>query len=110
MRRAAKVDANQAEIVDALRRVGASVQPLHAVGAGVPDLLVGYRFANYLLECKRDEKAKLTDRQVRWHEVWRGSVLTVTSPEDAIEQLGISTVGKAATSPTNHSNGKETLP
>ena len=41
MRRAARTDANQAEIVAALRGVGASVQPLHAVGQGCPDLLVG---------------------------------------------------------------------
>ena len=43
MRRAARVDRNQAEIVVALRAGGASVQPLHAVGKGVPDLLVGWR-------------------------------------------------------------------
>lgn len=114
MRRAAKVDANQAEIVDALRRVGASVQPLHAVGAGVPDLLIGYRSMNYLVEVKDGSKPpsarKLTEKQAEWHKLWRGSVLTVTSAKDAISQLGISTVGKAATSPTNHSNGKETLP
>ena len=98
MRRAAKVDANQAQVVDALRRVGASVQPLHAVGAGVPDLLVGYGGRNELLEVKDGSKPpsarKLTAKQVQWHEVWRGKVLTVTSPEDAIEQLGISIIGK----------------
>jgi hypothetical protein len=98
MRRAAKVDANQAEVVDALRRVGASVQPLHAVGAGVPDLLIGYRSMNYLLEVKDGNKPpsarKLTTKQIEWHEAWRGSVLTVTSAEDAIGQLGISTIGK----------------
>lgn len=98
MRRAAKVDANQSEVVNSLRRVGASVQPLHAVGSGVPDLLVGYRSANYLLEVKDGDKPpsarKLTDKQVEWHKLWRGSVLTVTSAEDAIEQIGISTIGK----------------
>ena len=34
MRRAAKVDANQREVVAALRGAGASVQLLHAVGEG----------------------------------------------------------------------------
>ena len=41
MRRAARVDRNHSEIVEALRRVGASVQPLHGVHDGVPDLLRG---------------------------------------------------------------------
>lgn len=39
--RAAKVDKNQPEIVEALRAEGAVVQHLHAVGVGCPDLLVG---------------------------------------------------------------------
>jgi hypothetical protein len=40
MRRAAKRDANHAEVVDALRASGCGVVDLAAVGAGVPDLLV----------------------------------------------------------------------
>jgi hypothetical protein len=46
---AAKVDANQAAVVAALRKIGASVQPLHGVGAGVPDLLVGFQGRNWLI-------------------------------------------------------------
>ena len=43
MRRAARVDANQPELVAQLRGIpGLTVQHLHAVGAGCPDLLVGY--------------------------------------------------------------------
>ena len=48
--RVAKVDANQAAIVKVLRQMGASVQPLHTVGQGTPDLLVGIQGRNYLLE------------------------------------------------------------
>jgi hypothetical protein len=81
MRRAAKVDRNQAEIVAALRAVGATVQPLHAVGAGCPDLLVGFRGVNYLMEVK-DWQAPASDRQlnarqVEWHGGWKGSVAKV---------------------------------
>ena len=36
MRRAAKVDANQPEIVQALRKAGCFVQPLHTVGQASP--------------------------------------------------------------------------
>ena len=81
MRRAAKVDANQADIVAALRMAGATVQPLHAVGKGCPDLLVGYQRVNYLLEVKDGSKVpsaqKLTDDQVEWHELWRGQAAVV---------------------------------
>ena len=51
-RTAAKVDANQKEIVAALRRIGATVQCLHMVGHGCPDLLVGWHGENILMEVK----------------------------------------------------------
>lgn len=88
MRRRAKVDRNQSEIVDALRKAGCSVQPLHAVGAGVPDLLVGVSSKNFLLEVKA-ENGTLTERQVAWHEVWRGSVYTVKTAQEALEVMGV---------------------
>lgn len=93
MRRAARTDANQTAIVEALRKCGASVQSLAAVGKGVPDLLVGLRSRNYLLEVKDGSKPpsarKLTPDQEQWHLKWAGQVLTVTSAEDAIDQLGL---------------------
>jgi Holliday junction resolvase len=92
MRRAAKVDANQTEIVKALRQVGASVQSLAATGKGVPDLLVGFRGKNLLLEVKDGGKVKserkLTPDQVEWHQGWRGHVAVVESVEQAIKVLG----------------------
>ena len=48
MRRAAKIDENQPEIVDALRAMGCSVTILSAVGNGCPDILVGFRGINLL--------------------------------------------------------------
>lgn len=91
MRRAAKVDANQADIVAALRKIGASVQPLHAVGSGCPDLLVGWRGMTSLLEVKDGSKPpsarKLTPDQVEWHANWRGQVAVVETIEQAIEAI-----------------------
>lgn len=88
MRRASKVDQNQADIVDALRRVGASVQLLHAVGAGCPDILAGYRGRNVLLEIKDGSKPpsarKLTEKQIDWHADWRGQVCVVDSVDAAL--------------------------
>jgi hypothetical protein len=92
MRRAAKVDANQADIVAALRMAGATVQPLHAVGKGCPDLLVGYQRANYLLEVKDGSKVpsaqKLTEDQVEWHELWRGQAAVVNDVKSALTAIG----------------------
>ena len=72
MRRAAKVDANQSVIVEEFRRLGASVQCLHTVGKGCPDLLIGWRGRNYLIEVKDGPKAKLTPDQVVWFRGWNG--------------------------------------
>lgn len=73
-----RVDANQASIVAAFRAHGASVQHLHAVGKGCPDILVGYRGVNYLVEIKDGDKPpsqrRLTNDEETWHSAWRGQV------------------------------------
>ena len=88
MRRAAKVDANQAHIVAALRAIGATVQSIAAVGKGAPDLLVGYGGQNYLLEIKDPAQPpsgrRLTDHERAWHSTWRGSVRVIETAEQAI--------------------------
>ena len=97
MRRAAKVDDNQLEIVKALLACGYSVQSLAAVGMGVPDLLVsggptGGNGQNWLLEVKDPTKPKadrqLTPAQKRWHAAWRGHVAVVETVEQALEAVG----------------------
>lgn len=92
MRRAARTDNNQEAIVAALREAGASVQSLAAVGQGCPDLVVGFRGENWLMECKRqkDDRKKapqLTDDQVEWIKAWQGQVVVVLNPADAVLQL-----------------------
>ena len=90
--RAKKVDLNQMEIVATLRKIGATVQSLASVGNGCPDLLVGFRGINYLMEVKDGDKVpsaqKLTSDQVKWHIEWRGKVHIVRSIYDAFEVLG----------------------
>jgi len=80
--RNAKVDANQTEIVKHLRKLQASVQILSAVGKGCPDLLVGYKGHNILMEVKV-KKGKLTPDQVVWHLTWHGAVVIVRTPAEA---------------------------
>lgn len=82
MRRAANVDTVQKPIVDALRKIGASVQVLSAVGKGCPDLLVGWHGVNVLLECKT-ERDQLNEMQRDWHANWAGQVAVVRTPEGA---------------------------
>ncbi len=92
-RRAAKVDANQSAIVTALRKAGASVTPTHAAGSGFPDLVVGYRGQNYLLEVKDGSKPpsgrQLTPDQRDWHRDWRGQKAVVCNIRQAMAACGI---------------------
>lgn len=92
MRRAAKVDANQSEIVAALRAVGATVQPLHSVGKGCPDLAVGYRGQTFLIEVKDGDKfpseRRLTPDQLEWHGGWKGHVAVAETVKEALTIIG----------------------
>lgn len=93
MRRAANVDRNQSEIVKDLRKLGCTVQHLHMVGAGCPDIAVGWQGKTYLLEIKDGSqppsKRALTEPEEIWHRDWRGHVATVTNIQEALEAIGI---------------------
>lgn len=84
-------DASQDGIVEALEAAGATVQDLCRYGS-VPDLLVGYRGANYLIECKPAEGDKrqlnLNPKQVEWHALWQGQVAIAHTPEQALAIIG----------------------
>jgi Holliday junction resolvase len=88
VRRAARVDENHPEIVKALRQVGCSVLSLAAIGKGAPDLAIGYKGRNVLLEIKRP-KGKLNDQQEAFRAAWRGDLCVVRSVEEALLVLGI---------------------
>ncbi len=93
MRRAAQVDGNQAEVVAALRKVGCTVQSLATVGNGCPDLVVGLRGRNVLIEVKPGyaydkRQRQLNARESAWHQAWAGEVHTVLCPEDALRVMG----------------------
>lgn len=95
MRRAAKRDANEAAIVTALEAVGATVERLSAKDA--PDLLVGYRGVNVLLEVKRPAGKRggtshrdLLPGQAAWHAGWRGAAPVVArTVADALAAIGV---------------------
>ncbi len=92
LRRAAKRDANEAQIVAALRAAGCTVQRLSE--PGVPDLLVGRqgrdgRGVNYLLEVKDPREGHLTREQDRWLMGWNGHYAIVTSEIEALQAVGL---------------------
>ena len=78
--RANKVDANQAAIVKALEKTGATVQSLGSVGDGCPDLLVGRLGVTLLLEVK-GKKGKTTEDQEEWFSWWRGDGVWIVRDE-----------------------------
>lgn len=79
-----RVDVNQPQITKKLRGLGLSVTPIHTIGKGVPDLLVGAGGLNFLFELKESKKLKLTPAEVAWIYNWEGQVAKVTSAEECI--------------------------
>lgn len=88
MRRAAKRDDNEKEIVVALRKAGAYVSFIDEPC----DLIVGYQGKTILLEVKDGNKPpsarKLTHNEQKFHDEWTGGELyVVTCVDDALDRL-----------------------
>lgn len=84
MRRAAKVDANQKKIVKSLRGIpGVSVAITSQLGSGFPDLVIGYKKVNYLIELKDGDKPpsarKLTADEESFYQSWKGQYVVCSS-------------------------------
>lgn len=87
MRNAARTDATQAEIVKALRAIGASVYVIK-----LPlDLLVWHRNRYLLVEVK-DADGRLTKTQQAFLDSWPGEVAIVRGPLEAVAAV----IGDAA--------------
>ena len=80
--RAAKVDSNQAEIVEAFRKLGCAVFPTHMVGKGFPDIVVLCHWEVRLVEIKDGAKPpsarKLTEAEAEFHETWPVHIVATT--------------------------------
>ena len=79
-----KTDANQAKIVEALRKKGYSVTCTHMVGGGFPDITVGANHKNILIEIKQLGKT-LNEQERKWHVEWQGQVAIAYTPDEAIQ-------------------------
>lgn len=100
MRRAAKVDANQAELVALMRRLGMSVAITSSSHDGFPDLVVGYGGVTVLVEVKDGSKwpsaRQLTPAQKQFHGAFKGAITTIETAEQATSL--VNTIRKAAAS------------
>ncbi len=90
MRRAARRDANEQDIVKAMRAEGAYVKVIN--DEGLFDLLVSYRGDTLMIEVKDGAKPpsarRLTDAEQKFHDEWPGADLyIVNSVEEAIALL-----------------------
>lgn len=92
--RAKKVDQNQPRIVEQLRKLHVSVQHLHTVGQGCPDLLLGFRGNNFLVELKDpaqpNSKRILTPAEEDFFEGWYGQVNVCETIDDILKVIGLS--------------------
>lgn len=90
MRRAARRDANEGDIIKAMRAEGAYVKIIN--DEGLFDLLVSYRGETLMIEVKDGAKPpsarRLTEAEQKFHDEWPGSNLhIVTSAEEALALL-----------------------
>lgn len=100
MRRAARTDGNQQDVVDHLRSRGWAVRITSAVGQGFPDLVCAREKFTAMAEVKDPTKPKadqqLTAPQQAFHGSWPGVVLTVYTPDDALTKLNAALVRSGA--------------
>ena len=78
-----RTDSNHKEILEHIRKRGATAFSTHAIGKGFPDIVMGYEGRNYLIEVKDGSKPpsarKLTEAEVLFHEKWKGKVHIVNN-------------------------------
>jgi len=93
MRRKAKRDVNEGEIVDGLRQIGATVGRINE--EDYPDLIVGFRGVNYLIEIKPPSGPRggvsgrtLSTGQLKWAMEWRGQIDMARNLDEAMRIIG----------------------
>jgi Holliday junction resolvase len=79
-------DDNQAQIVKALRKFGCQVIDIHTLG-NCCDLVVIWRGLVFLVEIKRDKKAKLTPAEKKFIDSCSARVIIATSFKEVINGM-----------------------
>jgi len=93
LRRKAKRDVNEGGIVDGLRQIGATVDRINE--EDLPDLLVGFRGKNFLIEIKAPSGPRggvsgrtLSTGQLKWAMGWRGQIDMARDLDEALRIIG----------------------
>ncbi len=99
MRRAGRIDANQNVIVADLRTLpGISVAITSGLGHGFPDLVVGFKARNLMIELKDPAKAKsarkLTPDEVTFHDKWNGQICVCETTDEILALIEIAPKSK----------------
>jgi len=86
-----RVDSNQKQVVQNLRKYGYSVLILSNVGKGCPDLLVGANGVNVLVELKDSAKPpsqkKLTPDEIEFFDTWKGAAIVAESADEIMQKM-----------------------
>lgn len=85
-----RTDSNHSAIAGALRRAGAGVCDLSAVGSGCPDLLCSWAGITFLIEVKSldGRGLRFTPAQREFAGRWKGKIYVATNVEQALTILG----------------------
>ena len=89
IRRAAKIDDNQNDLVELIRAMGVSVAITSAAHDGFTDLVIGFGGVTVLVEvkdgAKEPSRRKLTPPQKIFHGSFKGAITVIESEQQAIE-------------------------
>jgi hypothetical protein len=91
-RRAAKIDANQPEIVKGLRKLGYSVLIVSQL-KNCFDILVGAKGLNFAFEIKDENKPpshrRLSEGEQKFFDTWRGQIDCIKNLDEALEIMNV---------------------
>lgn len=87
-----RTDANHKQILQLLKRIpNLSVFSTHILGKGFPDIVIGYKGINYLVEIKDGNKVKsqkkLTEAETKFHEQWKGQIMIAENIDEILKIL-----------------------
>ena len=92
-----KKDDNQPDIERGLRELGISFADTSALGRGFPDLVIGYRRRNFLIEIKDGAKVpsarRLTPAEEEFRDGWGGQYSVCKNLKEVLDIIGFETKG-----------------
>lgn len=91
MRMRARKDANHKEIAQVFTVLGFTVLDTSMIGDGAPDMIVGYKNTNFLIEIKDGSKPpsarRLTPDEQDFHAKWKGPIAIISSVDEALDLI-----------------------